>query len=314
MSNRADEDGGSLIFICFLTEQPLLMKNIFPIMLMMIVAALLPSCEKAVFDDDNANGSGNANGNLTITVTNWRQVAYTEPTRAVVDITGYSSRLNFVIYKDGEKVKSLMQMQDDEGYGTVSFSLAPATYKVLVLAHSSKGNPTLASPENIKFTNTISFSDTFYYYGDVKVGDVNQTHELTLTRASSLLCFIIADEIPEAVAKIHFYYTGGSGVLNAVTGYGGDVDSKQEKLYNIEGLSSPLTLPIYTFLQTDEGVLKVRAVAKDKDNNVLLEREFDDIPMKRNMITEYSGSFFEHEDAFLFKAETDWGGTIRETY
>lgn len=290
------------------------MKNILTIILLAVMAALLPSCEKAVLDDGNNSTSGNSNGNLTITVTNWRQVAYTETTRAVVDITGYSSRLNFVIYKDGEKMKSLMQMQDEEGYGTVSFTLESGTYKVLVLAHSSKGNPTLASPENIKFTNSISYSDTFYYYGDVTVGSENQTHELTLTRATSMLRFIIADEIPETVAKIHFYYTGGSGVLNAVTGYGGNVDSKQEKLYNIEGLTAPLTLPIYTFLQTDEGKLKVRVEAKDKDNNVVLEREFADIPMKRNMITEYSGSFFEHEEAFLFKAETDWGGTIHETY
>jgi hypothetical protein len=32
---------------------------------------------------------------------------------------------------------------------------------------------------------------------------------------------------------MYFYYTGGSGVLNAVTGYGGNVNSKQEKNVNV---------------------------------------------------------------------------------
>ena len=116
------------------------------------------------------------------------------------------------------------------------------------------------------------------------------------------------------MAKIRLQYTGGSGVLNAVTGYGANVDSKQEKLYNIEGLTAPLVLPIYTFLQADEGKLQVTVIAEDKNNTPLLERSFSDIPMKRNAITEYSGSFFEHNNAFTFKAETDWSDTIRVAY
>ena len=285
------------------------MKTLIRTLLLFLLLGVC-SCEKPVFDEKDNQGKTN----LTISVTNWRQVAYTESTRSLVDITGYSSRLNFVLYKDGERIKSLTQAQGDTGYGTVSLSLMPGNYKVLVLAHSSKGNPTLTNPEAVKFDNSISYSDTFYYYGDITVTTESKTHELTLTRATSLLRFIIADELPSNFYHVKLLYTGGSGVFNAVTGYGGNVDSRQEKLYAVDGYKAPLTLPIYTFLQADEGKLNVTVTAMDKDRKVILERTFTDIPMKRNMITEYTGAFFEHENGFSLKGETDWAGTIQETY
>ncbi len=297
------------------------MKNHFTAFAVLSFALFsLTACEKPILDEEAENNSEQTtvkdeNANLILRVSNIRQISYDQVTRAVVDITGYSSRLNFVLYQNGEQIRSLSQMQNDADYGQVALSLMPGTYKVLVLAHSCKGNPTLTDPENIKFTNSTSFSDTFYYYGDVTVGTEATTHDLTLTRASSLLRFIIQDnEIPTGVTKIHFYYTGGSGVLNALSGYGGNVDSRQEKLYNISGLTTPITLPIYTFLQSDEGKLQVKVEAKDNDNNVIVERTFSDIPMKRNMITEYSGAFFEHNNSFTFSANTEWDGTIEASY
>ena len=290
------------------------MKNNVLIFVLLVAAALLSSCEKAVFDDvETESSTENEVANLTLRVTNIKQIGYNS-TRAVVDITGYSSRLNFVLYKDGERVQQIDQKQDDEGYGEVSLSLMPGTYKVLVLAHSSKGNPTLADAESIRFGKDISYSDTFYYYGDIEVGTEAKTHDLLLVRVSSLLRFIINDAIPESVAKIRFFYTGGSCVLNAATGYGNSSDTPQEKLYNIEGLSAPLTLSLYTFLLADEGKLDVKVQAEDKNNNVVLERSFSNISVKRNMITEYSGAFFEHDNGFSFTADTEWGGVIQETY
>lgn len=111
-----------------------------------------------------------------------------------------------------------------------------------------------------------------------------------------------------------FNYTGGSGVLNAVTGYGGNVNSKQEKNVRIQGCSVPLPLRIYTFLREDEGSLDVKAEALDSNKNVVMSRTFTDIPMKRNTVTVYEGSFFSHEQGFSIKGETEWSDTIRLTF
>ena len=282
------------------------------------------ACEKVVFDEEentteqpqDTNNTGGKTDqdkgkyNVVLRVSNFNMVPIT---RDVVDLTTYCTRLNFVVYQDGNKVKSKSQMKEDGNFGEVKFLLDPdTTYKVMVLAHSSiGGNPVVSDPENIQFTNKLGYSDTFCYYGDLEVKSEETIHELTLTRASSQLCFTITDKIPEEVTHMYFYYTGGSGVLNAITGYGGDINSRQEKYVNIQGFSAPLPIHIYTFLREDEGALDIKVSALNADSIPVLTREFKNIPMKRNTVTEYKGSFFSHEQGFSIKGETEWNDTIR---
>lgn len=292
------------------------------LMAFMLLAGL-SSCEKAIFDEEDiATGQqdknsdekdGNTDNYVTLRVTNFNLVPIT---RDAVDLTTYCTRLVFVVYKDGEKIAGKSQRKEDGNFGEVKFKLDPGiTYKLMVLAHSSiGGNPVVSDPENIQFTNALGYTDTFCYYGDLEVKSENTVHELTLTRASSLLNFTITDDIPEEVTHFYFYYTGGSGVLNAVTGYGGNVNSRQEKNVNIKGYSAPLPIRVYTFLREDEGYLDVKVSALNADSAPVLTREFKQIPMKRNTVTVYEGAFFAHDQGFEIKGETEWNDTIHLTY
>ena len=300
------------------------MKAFYPILCGIALGVAISSCEKPILDEDEAQTSQqeqpkNEKGNVIIRVSDFRLVSADEATRGVVDITSYCTRLNYVIYKDGKKIDSRSQMQGDDGYGETTMSLEPGTYKLLVLAHSSSGgNPTLTDPENIQFTNKLGFSDTFYYYGDITVANQAQEHDVILTRASTMLRFNITDELPANLKYMQFYYTGGSGVLNAVTGYGGLVNSQQTVLLNVSsfvGAELP-PLKVYTFLQEDEARLEVTVTAMDADKNTIVERKFENVQMKRNMVTDYTGSFFDHhnDNTFTFKAETDWEVYQQQTF
>ena len=279
----------------------------------------LTSCEKAVFDEETPAVTPE-NANLIIRVAGNR-VNDAFETRAMVNITDYCSRFNFVLYKDGQKVESRSQLKGDDGYGQVALSLAPATYKLLVLAHNSTKNPTVSDPEAIQFTNSDGYSDTFYYYGDIVVTKEAKTHEITLKRAVTKVTFIINDEIPSDVKYVGIYYTGGSGVFNAVTGYGGSVNSQQMKVVSVQNQTPPIVIPIYTFLQQDTGTMKLKVTAysyyKDtSDNTVYLERTFSDIPVEHHKQTIVEGDFFEHDsqNTFSFIAETDWELSQRISY
>ncbi len=288
-----------------------------------VVAAGLTSCEKAIFDEEETATEVKTpeDANLIIRVTGNKVNDSYERTRAMVDITTYCSRFNFVLYKDGKKVNSRSQMKGDADYGQVSLKLAAGTYKLLVLAHSSTGgNPTLSDPEAIQFTNALGYSDTFYYYGDIEVTKEAKTHEITLNRAVARILFTINDEIPQNVKYFLLHYTGGSGVFNAVTGYAGNVNSQQEKLCAVDGSQTPLQLPIYTFLKEDAGMIQLRVTAYSEYSStkktVVLERSFDDIPVERLKETIVEGDFFEHEseNGFNFTAETDWEVLQRISY
>lgn len=309
------------------------MENVlFKVVALVLMAFVVYSCEKPVIDDDTAsNGAGQeqqgsqpsnkTTGNVVLRVSNFNFVPYTSEgsadarvAKTMTDLTTYCTRLNYVIYKDGKKVTSRSQLKEDAGFGETTVKLDAGIYKLLVLAHSSKGgNPTLSDPENIQFTNTLGYSDTFSYYGDLEVTNEVMTHEITLTRVSSLLLFTVTDDLPANVTHMYFYYTGGSGVLNAVTGYGGNVNSKQEKNVNVSGMTSPLAINVYTFLQADEGSLNLKINALDANSNVVASRQFSNIPVKRNVVTEFKGSFFK-EESFTFVADTEWSDTLHFTF
>ncbi len=298
-----------------------LLKNLCTLSAVIILWGVTASCEKAILDEDEENevNSGSSSkagetdsdaGNVTLRVSDFKIVPI-EPlaTRSMTDLTSYCTRLVFAVYQYGIKFDGCSQIQGESGYGEVTMSLPPGTYQLLVLAHSSVGgNPTVTDPENIKFTNALCYSDTFSFYGDLVVEEQPKTYDITLTRNVSCLHFTIQDEIPANVKFFKFYYTGGSGVLNAVTGYGASVNSKQEKLVDVSSCSTPLTFHLYTFLQKESAFLQLKVTALEEDQStVVLERSFSDVPMKHCHLTEYSGNFFIPNHSFSLNADTDWG-------
>lgn len=285
-----------------------------------VTTQVLVSCEKPIFEEEpketTVNKSKNGKENVILRVTEFRQIPFDDLsasapsfTRSLTDLASYCSRLNFVIYKDGKKIDSKSQMKDDNGFGEIAFSLQPDTYKLLVLAHSSVGGtPTLTDPEKIQFTNAIGFSDTFSYYGNLEVTTDQNHHDIILTRNVSCVRFIVKDDFPSDVKYMRFNYTGGSGVLNAVTGFGGNVNSQQEKSVDISKFSTPITFNLYTFLQEEEAFLQLTVSALKADKStVVMKRVFEKIPMKHRMVTEYSGCFFDSDHTFGLLADTDWG-------
>ena len=308
-------------------------------MLLLAAAVGMTACEKVVLDEDtppaehNASpvsdddtgddtGAAPAGANLVVRVTGFSVIPY--DTRTATPIADYCTRLGVVVYREGKKVKAVTQRQGDSAYGQVAMELEAGTYQLLVLAHSSTGNPSLATPEKIQFTNDDGFSDTFYHYGDVVVTDEQMVQDVTLERVTSMLRFTTEDPVPAEVKQVRLYFTGGSGTLDATTGYG-CVNSQQSVFFDItpDMVGKPLTLETYTIPKAETASLKlfVTAYALDEKHGgvkILTEREFPNVPIERNKITQYSGWFFSErpqtDHAFALVAHTGWGGQTEVKY
>lgn len=317
------------------------MKKKFLLWCLCIVA--LTSCEKVVMDVQQTDVLENSTAEgvtVKLHVAQLENQMTVSSTRALVDVADACERLNFVVFNNGTKVKSISQKAGDEGFGTVSMTLQTGTYQLMVLAHSGKANPTLSNPEKVQFDNTgTSYSDTFYYYGDLVVNEADeegqvQSHDVKLDRAVSMFRLVIYDAIPDNVSQIRIWYEGGSGALNTVTGFG-CVKSTQYVMYNIAGVTSPLQLEAYTFLHAEEGDLSIIVTAYDAKSNIVKLREFSNVPMKRNQITQFSGNFFttnsgsddpvtpddpvnpnnpDASSGFTFHVDTGWEGQTNFTY
>ena len=274
--------------------------------LLIALALLVAACEKPVLDEDIVSMK---EANVILHMTQYELESF--GTRAATDITELCSRLNIAIFDaDGTKVKTVAQKEGDAGYGTVALTLAAGTYQLVVIAHNGEGSATITSTEKVTFPNN-KVTDTFFYYGTLVVTDALQSYDLTLTRAVAMFRLVLTDdEIPSTVAKLKFYYLGGSSTFSPKDGYG-CVNSKQTELRPVAADS---IYEIFTMPHTEDDVItKLTITALDADDNALKERTFQNIPITRNQVTRYTGSFFgsggsgsASDGSFSLTADPDW--------
>ena len=283
------------------------------------LALLAAACEKPVIDEDLV---ATKDANVILHFKQFEQEAFT---RAATDITELCSRLNIALFDaEGTKVKTVAQKEGDSSFGTVALTLTAGTYRLVVIAHNCDGSATITSTEKVTFPNN-KVTDTFYYYGDLVVTEAKQSYDLTLTRAVAMFRLVLTDEeIPSNVAKLKFYYVGGSSTFSPKDGYG-CVNSKQTEVRTVPAVFvSGTAFDIYTLPHTESDVLtKLTVTALDANDNTVKERIFENVPITRNQITRYTGSFFgsggsgsssSSDGTFHLTADPDWDSVNGYTF
>ena len=272
---------------------------------------LLVACEKPSWDGEDEGDEAIA-GNLTVSIYQIGKTPFDEVTRSQ---STTPTHINYAVYSvDGQRVKQVNQQTGDANYGKASFQLEPGTYQLVVVAHSSNGNPTMTDLTKIQFKNNQGFSDTFLtYIEDVEVTAENHTLLVTPQRIVSLCRVEITDDVPETVSQLRFQYKGGSGAFDAHTGLG-SVNSIQTMDFDVTGDQKQFDL--YTYLHDTEGTIHLTVTAFDASGVELMNREFD-VPMEREKITWFTGPFFGGTGGGLsigITLDTDWKGETHITF
>ena len=289
----------------------------------------LSSCEKAINDSDTvvSDSVADKDANLRVTVFSIDKTPFEALTRAenaeadfgkATPASEACTRLNFAIYDEGgSRVKQVNQTSAEADFGKASFQLAEGTYLLVVVGHSSNGNPTMTDPTKVQFTNATGYTDTYLCCGTVTIGEEKVDYQVSLDRITALCRFVLTDtEIPSEVKKMHFYYTGGSGAFNAQTGLG-CVNSKQDVKFDVS--ASQKQFDLYTFpYKSTEGTIHLTVSALDASGVEILQRDFD-VPMQQNYITWLSGPFFGDSGSSSttitgVTINTDWAGETHITF
>ena len=249
---------------------------------------MVSSCEKMVIS--GTDDTGDENANVVVQVMSFELQPF-EQTRTRGEGGEVCNRLNYIVYdEDGVRIRQEVQQLGDNDFGTARFKLQEGHYFLVVLAHSSLGNPTSTDLHKIRFTNKIGYTDTFLYAETLEVGEEEVDREIQLRRIVSKVRFVFSDPLPADADSIRFYYEGGSGTFDATTSMG-VVKSKQQQWSAVNHNEN--TYEIYTIPRADNDKLKVLvSVYHTQDGQVelLTEREINDIPIRRNCITTCRGS------------------------
>lgn len=266
------------------------------------------SCEKMIVGDD-----GDDDANVVVSIRSIEQTPFKAFTRTSLE--DVCTRLNFIVFdKDGVRLDQKNQELGDEDFGKGKFTLPLGTYRLVIVAHSSNGNPTVnkrsgSKQESVSFTNANGFSDTFFASQELTVGDSAVTLNIDLIRVVALVRFINEDPIPVKADSIRFFYTGGSGSLDALTGWG-NTKSQQVAWTGKSHFGSPFE--IYTIPREDSNELTV-TVGTYQDTDLLTETEIPGIPIQRNSITTCRGAIFNgkvSKVSFTMQVMSDWGTPI----
>lgn len=280
---------------------------------MVALCGIISSCEAPFVADKEQTASTHT---LTISVFQIEKTPFADFTRTEKEASEVLSRLNYAVFAmDGTRLKQINQTSDQANFGTASFQLEDGNYQIVVVGHSSNGNPTMTDPKAIKFTNAQGYTETFLYNTNVTISGEQVDLPVTLDRIVSLCRFVVTDDFPATVKKMRFYYTGGSGAFDASTGFG-CVNSKQEVVFDV--IPAQKTFDLYTFLHDMEGTIHLTVSALDASGSEYAQREVE-VPMERNSIAWVSGPFFTGSDPSSsniasVKVRTDWAGETHITY
>ena len=289
------------------------MNKPFIVFVMLLGSLLLAaSCEKMVISGSERSDAEDAN--VVVQVMNFEQLPFSL-TRTRGETETGPTRLNFIVYdEDGMRIRQESQQLGDDEFGIARFKLQEGRYFLVALAHSGKGNPTSTDLHKIRFTNKTGYTDTFLYADTLVVGEELVDDELQLKRIVSKVKFVFSDQLPEDADSIRFYYEGGSGAFDAVTGVG-VVKSQQQQWLPVN--PNDTSYEIYTIPRADSDKLKVLVTTYKTSGGkveILTEREVSDIPIQRNTITVCRGSLFNptEQHQISIDIDTTWDNEVIE--
>ena len=251
------------------------------------VAVIMTACEKPAIDGEDADIGGNVHLSFVPT---------TADTRVTAAIGDYFSKINLQAFnEDGEKVfdKVKTQTSDDPNFGTITLTLAEGSYTVVAVGHSCAKSATIKSPQVVQFTASDGekLTDTFNWCGQIEVGEGETNyHDLRMNRVTAMVRFQFddaPDDIPANFARMKFDYTGGSANYNPTTMQGCTKSTQSESRQP----SSEYRVFTFPYLAKD-GKLQMTVTAIDDQQAMLASHIFFDVPVSRNRISTYRGSFF----------------------
>jgi hypothetical protein len=269
------------------------------IVFFMISAIALTSCEKMIVPDDDEtiieNEQPIVGKKFTFTVKGDFTADWKPVTRGYLAADGKDMTDLWVLdYMDGQLIQQLHQNDNTaENFGKPMMTLAYGAHHVYFVA--SRGtDPTLNTTDG-----TITWSsvrDTFWQDYDVTVVSTsNGNRAVTLDRVVTKLNLAFTDAISADAATINFtpatWYYG----LNYKTGEPTAATTSQTNTMTLpDGYAgrTDVSVSYFSISPSTEWTTDVTVNSKDANGNIIGQGVMEDVPLKRNRVTEYSGPLF----------------------
>ena len=211
--------------------------------------------------------------------------------------------------------QQIHQVSTDTDFGTPTLNLSVGSHHIYFIASRGK-TPTLDTDAHTLTFGTVS--DTFYkdYAIDV-TGTSNGSRSVTLDRIVTKLTTAITDAIPEGAATFNLTPEAWHYGIDYTTGLPTAATPSQTITISIPSSEIGFTnehLSIFGFSTEDEWTTNVTLNCKKADGTILGSAVLDNVPLKRNRITEYTGPLFSSNGLTTVGLSTDWLDNYASTW
>ena len=268
-------------------------------MMMALASALMMlSCTS----DESQNDQPTGWESKTITFTFGDVITQHAMTRADVSTLDLTDLWMFDYIGD-ELQQTVHQSSTDDGFGSISASMGYGEHTLYFVA--SRGT-TPTSDTDAQTITWVKPSDTFWATATVTVSPSSESSQaVSLSRVATRLRITVNDEVPAQAAKFvitpaQWYYG-----IDYTTG------NNQPREVNIPssyiGTSGQLAIAIFGFVPSADWHTDITAALKASDESTLGLVTLEDVEMKRNITTAYSGGILGTAKSFTLSADDAWG-------
>lgn len=295
---------------------------------------VLSSCQS---EQESSTPSSEGQGTLSFTVTNYRQISFDDlsspsSTRASKTVVMDLANLSLTVF-DAETnemvIPTILHKSEDyenssyekaKTFPQFSVTLPYGHYRLLVLGYNGTKGCSIASVNHITWEDNY-VPNTFLYYQDLMFDkDTSLDQKLTLKHVVTAFRVMTEDVAPAELKSVCFISTDGGTVLDAMTGFTPQSTGRTSKM-NVpaEYVGIKDTFTVYLFLPEEQIKTNYTVQALGKNDAVLYEKHFNDVPLRINSLTVWEGKFFEtstpddeeYNLGFNFYWDTQWADTIK---
>ena len=276
----------------------------------MAAAAMLLSCEKEETLTAKVNKPKDSLQTKTITFTfgEITQQPMTRGTLANASITD----LWMFDYMGEELKQTIHQSSTDEGFGSVAVTAETGDHSFCFIA--SRGTGAAVSGGTITWEKP---SDTFWAKSTLNITPTTATSQsVDLQRVATKLKITITDEVPATLSKLTITADTWHSGINALTGEPTAAAARTSTINvpaSYVGTTGQLAASIFGICG-DDYTTDVSVTAIDANSQAIASVALEDVQMKKNTTTSYSGPLFTRQPTFTMTVADSWGEDITDTW
>lgn len=236
------------------------------------------------------------------------------------DIPSYAGvkAVTLAFYKtDGTEQYKETQFRNDAStyttFGDFSLALPMGSYTMVVLGYGlNDGEPaiTLTSPTSATF-GTYPARETFVATQAVNITNTNAVElSATLSRVISKVKVHSTDGCTENAAYVRLTFSAGGKAFNPTTGLATSNTGFSNVLPIQSTLGNSTNSISYLFLATDEQNMTVTIDVLNALEESVSHKVVENVPLKRNRLTQLTGSVYNASSTTDFEINTTWLDTI----